>query len=190
MVKNLGFKGLVKDVLFYGTFMVSVIPLWFVLFAAFFNHSISTTAAFYIILVIIVCRGYMESEIIDGGVILLSSMQIVRILAKIVLIFLIYGMFIYILFFANPIDHILIASATLIAVLVFFNTESGKRENRALFYLMGYRLNGINSLLVLFLWLYICFIPDSIFGNLLAICGIYLIEFNNLFKNYVHSAPA
>lgn len=190
MIRNLDYKGLVKDVLFYGSFMVSVIPIWVVILSAFLNHFISPATAFYMILVIIVCRGYMESEIIDGGVILLSSMQIVRIIIKIVLVFLVYGLFTYFVFFSDPVSQILIASAALIAILIFFNTESGKRESRFSFYFRGYRLYGVGSIFAVFFWLYLSFIPDSMFGNFVAIFGVYVIEFMNLFKNYGRSEPA
>lgn len=173
-----------KNIFFYGAFFVARIPIWFVLLAVFYNFFITPAAGLYTILGILVCRGYIEAEISEGGVLTLSAMQIIRVFLKIVTLILLYLALVYFTAAAGPADQIIIASALILAVIIFFDTGAAKRYGKFTIYFRGYSLPAGYTVLAALFWLYLAFVPDSLIGDISVLIGIYLIEFYNLFKHY------
>lgn len=173
-----------ENILFYSAFFVSRIPIWFVVLACLYSAFISPATALYIILAILVGRAYTEAELVNGGVIFLSAMQVLRIFIKIAFVISIYVAFLYFNLFAAPIDQILIAVALMICVGIFIDTGAVKKIGKFSIYFRGYHLTFLGSLVTTFFWLYLTFVPDSLFGNCLMVAAIYGVEFFTLFKRY------
>lgn len=177
-------KTVIETIFFYSAFFISRIPIWFVILACLYSSFISPTTALYIILAIFIGKTYTEAELVNGGLIFLSAMQFLRILIQIALVLLVYIAFLYFNLLATPIDQILIAVALMICIGIFMNTETVKKIGKFSIYFRGYHLTVLSSIITTLFWLYLTFVPDSLFGNCLIVIAIYGVELFTLYKHY------
>lgn len=175
--------GLVRYWIFILSFLISRIPLWFVLFAAvLYIGSVNIAQGLLIITAILICRTFVESEM-AGGKNAFSFFAILRILRGVyalIIYFFIIFVFTYLLNPNNTDNFGKIAVILSLAVLPFL-----LKSNSNTIYQKGYANTGYIKYVVTFLWFYLGFLPDTLFMNIAIILLIYVLEF----YNFIYKKP-
>lgn len=170
--------GVIRSVLFFGSFLIARVPVWFIIAASLVNGFIKPEPAAALIAGIVICRSYLESEIAGSGFFLFTGLRIYRFFACLFGIAAVYAVFLYFALAADPLSRALIALALIITVYLYYGGKNTKERGYWTGYGTPLRVSVITSLL----WLYLSFVPDTLFGNMSVLCAIYIIEFVNLFK--------
>ena len=170
--------GIVRSALFFGSFLIARMPIWFVIVSSFINGFIKSEHAAAIIIGIIICRSFLESEIAGSGFFLFTALRICRFFAYIIGAVALDIAFFYLTVAAKPLDVALTAFALIIAVSLYF----GSKNNKKVGYWLGYKVPFFVSVITTLLWLYLSFVPDTFGGNISILCAIYVIELINLFE--------
>ena len=166
--------GIIRSAFFFSAFMVSRIPLWFIIISAFVTGCISPMQVVSIMAATVICRSYIESEIAGNGFLLFTALRIFRFFTWVFMFVAMYGIFFYYALVAEPIDKMLIALSFIIIIYLYdgFKKKDG--------YWNGYKTPLRVTVITSLLWLYLAFVPDSLFGNISILVAIYIIEFVNL----------
>lgn len=169
--------GIIRSAFFFSAFIAARIPLWFVIIASLINKFISPTEAVAIIIIVALCRSYIESEIAGSGFAIFITLRILRFFKVILAVVAIYAVMIYYTFAADSLDKALIAVALIIVIFLYENKPNHKDG-----YWNGYKIPAGAAFVTSLLWLYLSFVPDSLFGNMSILLAIYIIEFINLIQ--------
>lgn len=170
--------GLLRYWIFILSFLISRIPVWFVLFSSvLYTGSLNLLQGLFMICVILTCRTFVESEL-AGGEKTFSFFAIRRVLrgayAVIIYFFIVFVM----LYLFNPNNSDTFGKVTvllsLIALPLIYRTKSRN------VYQYGYSSTGIIKYIVTFLWFYLGFLPDTLIMSIIIITLIYVLEFYNL----------
>lgn len=174
--------GHVRFGLFFLTFLIARIPLWFIIICAFLlNGTIGITYALFISFAVIMCRIFIDSEIAGGSrsFQFFLGIHLLRGVGALLFYFILFGIIIYII--APHSDTAGKISMLFAVILLYFFMQNSNANT----YWNGYYMPFKLSIIVCCLWLYLAFIPDSLFMNILVILLIYALEFYNL----VHNKP-
>lgn len=169
--------GYVRFALFFLTFLIARIPLWFIVIGAFlFNRSIDITYTLFISLAVIVCRIFIDSEIAGGSrsFLYFSGIHILRGMGALLFYFAVFGVSVYIIMPQS--DIIGKVSMLFVIILLYYFMYGGDKNT----YWHGYYVPFKISLIVSLLWLYLAFFPDKLYMNVIVVILIYLLEFYNL----------
>lgn len=172
--------GYVRFGLFFLTFLIARIPLWFIIICAFLlNGTIGITYTVFLSFAVIICRIFIDSEIAGGSrsFIFFLGIYFLRGAGALLFYFAVFGIIIYII--APHSDIIGKISMLFVIILLYYFMFSSKSKT----YWNGYYMPFKLSVIVCFLWLYLAFIPDNLFMNILAVLLIYTLEFYNLLCN-------
>ncbi len=171
--------GFVRSLFFYSSFTISRIPFWFIIISTFFYQYIQVNYGLILIFAIFLCRSYIESEIAGSGFFIFTSLRFFRFISFIFILLAFDLFFIYYALFASPIDKALISLSLIILIYLFYDRININNK-----YWQGYKLPIRVNFVITFLWLYLIFMKDNIFGNILILLAIYLIEFFHLINSY------
>ncbi len=170
--------GLVRYWIFILSFLISRIPLWFVLFSAvLYTGSINIIQGLFIMAAILICRTFVESEM-AGGEKAFSFFAILRILRgayAVVIYFVIVGFLIYVF---HPENNDTFGKITIFLSLIIIPFLIKSKSN--ITYHHGYYTGRLLSCIITFLWFYLGFLPDTFMMNIIIILLIYTLEFYNL----------
>jgi|GEM_PF-2692746 len=172
--------GYVRFGLFFLTFLIARIPLWFIIVCAFLlNGTIGITYTLFLSFAVIMCRIFVDSEIAGGSrsFQFFLGMHLLRGVGALLFYFILFGIIIYII--APHSDIIGKISMIFVIILLYYFMFSGNAKA----YWNGYYMPFKLSVVVCFLWLYLAFIPDNLFMNILIVLLIYTLEFYNLLCN-------
>lgn len=172
--------GYVRFGLFFLTFLIARIPLWFIIICAFLlNGSIGITYTVFLSFAVIICRIFVDSEIAGGSrsFQFFLGIHLLRGLGILLFYFIVFGIIIYIIAPHNDITGKM--SMFFVIILLYYFMFS----NNANTYWTGYYMPFKSAVAVCFLWLYLALIPDSLFMNILIVLLIYSLEFYNLLFN-------
>lgn len=172
--------GYIRFGLFFLSFLIARIPLWFIIICAFLlNGTIGVTYTVFLSFAVIICRIFVDSEIAGGSrsFLFFSGLHLLRGLGALLFYFIIFGIIIYII--APHSDIIGKISMFFVIMLLYYFIFSSNPNTYWNGYYMPFKLSFIVSLL----WLYLAFIPDNIYINILVVLLIYIIEFYNLLYN-------
>ena len=172
--------GYVRFGLFFLTFLIARIPLWFVIICSFLlNGTIGITYTVFLSFAVIICRIFIDSEIAGGSrsFLFFLVMYLLRGLGALLFYFTVFGIIIYII--APHSDTVGKISMFFVIILLYYFMSG----NRIKAYWNGYYIPFKSSLIVSFLWLYLAFIPDNLFMNAMVVLLIYILEFYNLLYN-------
>ena len=172
--------GYVRFGLFFLTFLIARIPLWFAIICAFLlNGTIGITYTVFLSFAVIICRIFIDSEIAGGSrsFLFFLGMYLLRGLGALLFYFTVFGIIIYII--APHSDTVGKISMFFVIILLYYFMSG----NRIKAYWNGYYIPFKISLIVSFLWLYLAFIPDNLFMNAMVVLLIYILEFYNLLYN-------
>lgn len=172
--------GYVRFGLFFLTFLIARIPLWFVIICAFLlNGTIGITYTVFLSFAVIICRIFIDSEIAGGSrsFLFFLGMYLLMGLGALLFYFTVFGIIIYII--APHSDTVGKISMFFVIILLYYFMSG----NRIKAYWNGYYIPFKISLIVSFLWLYLAFIPDNLFMNAMVVLLIYILEFYNLLYN-------
>ena len=172
--------GYVRFGLFFLTFLIARIPLWFIIICAFLlNGTIGITYTLFISFAVIICRIFIDSEIAGGSrsFLFFLGIHILKWVGAILFYIIVFGIIIYII--APHSDIIGKISMFFVIILLYYFMSSSNAKT----YWNGYYMPFKLAFIVCLLWLYLAFIPDSIFMNILVVLLIYILEFYNLLCN-------
>ncbi len=172
--------GYIRFGLFFLSFLIARIPLWFIIICAFLlNGTIGMTYALFISFAVIVCRIFIDSEIAGGSrsFQFFLGIHLLRGVGALLFYFILFGIIIYII--APHSDTAGKISMLFAVILLYFFMQNSNANTYWNGYYMPFKLSFIVSLL----WLYLVFIPDNIYINILVVLLIYIIEFYNLLYN-------
>ncbi len=172
--------GHIRYAVFLLSFLIARIPVWFIIFAAFFfNNAVTFSQGVYLIISILICRSFVESELAGGKYALsyFTAMRVGRIFTSLALYSIVFAVIIYII---APHSDIFGKISLLISIILMPFIFSNNERN---VYYKGYYTPIVIKASVTFLWFYLGFIPDGILMNILIIITIYALEFYNLRYN-------
>ncbi len=177
--------GHIRYGIFLLSFLISRIPVWFIVFSAFlYNGVLNALQTVVISFFILICRTFIESELAGGrsAFYFFAGMRCIRILYYIfIIILIIFGLCCLLIPYGNTTNYTL-GTISIIAALICIVFFSGCKESKNT-YLYGYKTKRVLSVILSFLWFYLGFIPDAVYINIIVITAIYSIEFYNLIYN-------
>lgn len=170
--------GIVRYWVFILSFLISRIPLWFVLFAGvLYIGSINIIQGLFIMAAILICRTFVEAEM-AGGEKAFSFFAVLRLLRGAAVIIIYFFTVLVIIYLFHPENNDTFGKITVFISFILLPFLLKSRSNT--YYQYGYYTERKLSLAISFLWFYLGFIPDTPMVNIILIIMIYALEFYNL----------
>lgn len=164
-----------KDIIFIGSFLFARVPLWFIVVAFFVNSFVTFEQFIMLTLGVIFMKSFIVGELTDTKLTVILMSKFYRFIGFFAFIFFVYFALIYVGFIAGNLDKMLISLALMILVYLYFDKGST-------LCIPTYEPPLLSRIILTLLWVYLAFIPDTFFGNISIIVGIYIIEFFYLFQ--------
>lgn len=170
--------GHVRYWIFILSFLISRIPVWFVLFSSvLYTGSLNISQGLFIIFTVLVCRTFVESEM-AGGKNAFTFFAVLRILRGMYALIIYFFIILVLIYLFNPNNSDSFGKITVLLSLTALPFLL--RSNSSKSYNYCYINNGYIKYIVTFLWFYLGFLPDNIAMNIVTIILIYVLEFYNL----------